>query len=231
MGRPPNLCYFFCFAVFAAYLPRAAVAQLLVDQWSDSTAAIEQEFPVRYTLRHEIGSGIGYGEGFTRLEMLTPIVEPGGVSLLFADLQLFVDNSGSFGSNAGLGFRYYNAALDRVFGVYGYFDCRDTDHYILSADRIRRYQSRIPQRCEMAPSSIRFGGDIQLQLARFGAVSSKRPCLANQVGLTGLARQSHAVAKPCGPLDAGNQTGLRLRFTNILQAPDTDLTIQTAGSG
>jgi len=86
-------------------------------------------FPVRYTVRHDMGDGVGYQDSFTRLGMFLPIWESYGTQLLFTDVQPFLDNNGNFGSNVGLGYRYYDPLCDRVFGFYGYFDYRMTDEH------------------------------------------------------------------------------------------------------
>jgi len=86
-------------------------------------------YPVRYTVRHDIGQGIGYQDSFTRLGIFLPIWENNGTALLFTDVQPLLDNLGNFGSNVGLGFRYFDPLSERVFGVYGYFDYRNTDEH------------------------------------------------------------------------------------------------------
>lgn len=85
-------------------------------------------YHLRYTVRHDIGNGLGYEDSFTRLGVFLPLWEEGNQRLWFADLQPFVDNKGNFGANAGGGYRIYSSTLDRVFGAYAYFDYRETDY-------------------------------------------------------------------------------------------------------
>jgi hypothetical protein len=109
--------------------PPAAQAQQGIEPIRDSVIAAQGDggFPVRYTLRHDVGPGIGYDDSFTTLGMFIPLWEPGDSSLLFCDRQPIVDDNGNFASNAGVGYRLYSGMLDRVFGIYGYFDYRDTE--------------------------------------------------------------------------------------------------------
>ena len=95
----------------------------LLDDFPSGTHLDEfGDWAKRYTLRHDAGSGIGYQNSFTRVNMFIPILEESYHHLLFADITPFVDNVGNFGLNAGGGVRYYSENLGRVFGVYGHFD-------------------------------------------------------------------------------------------------------------
>jgi len=84
-------------------------------------------YPVRYSLRYYAGSMPGIDDGMTQLGMFIPLGEIAGDSLLFCDLQPVIDNGGNWGSNLGLGFRFYEPGMERVFGLYGYIDYRRTD--------------------------------------------------------------------------------------------------------
>ncbi|MCU0871842.1 MAG: right-handed parallel beta-helix repeat-containing protein [Pirellulaceae bacterium] len=85
--------------------------------------------PIRYTLRHFAGQAPGYDTGVTRFELFVPLAEYDGSNLLFCDLQPMLYNDGNWGSNLGLGYRWYSPAFDRVFGLYGYFDYRQTTYH------------------------------------------------------------------------------------------------------
>lgn len=102
-----------------------SVGQTIQLPFVDSGAG----YPVRYTVRHDIGDGIGYEDSFTRLGIFLPLHERNGTTLLFTDVQPLLDNHGNFGSNIGLGYRYYDPLSERVFGIYGYFDYRNTDDH------------------------------------------------------------------------------------------------------
>jgi len=85
--------------------------------------------PIRYTLRHFAGEAPGYDTGLTRFELFIPLMETDASNLLFCDLQPLIDNHGNWGSNLGLGYRWYSPTLDRVFGAYAYYDYRETDYH------------------------------------------------------------------------------------------------------
>ena len=65
----------------------------------------------------------------TRFELFIPLAELDGSNLLFCDLQPMIYNDGNWGSNLGLGFRWHSPTFDRVFGLYGYFDYRETTYH------------------------------------------------------------------------------------------------------
>lgn len=110
-----------CVLAFSA----VSEGQYLVFPTAESGAG----YPVRYTVRHDVGNGVGYQDSFTRLGMFLPLWENDGTTLLFTDVQPLLDNRGNFGSNIGLGFRYFDPLSERVFGFYGYFDYRNTDEH------------------------------------------------------------------------------------------------------
>ncbi len=123
--------HFWLAAWFAACSLQHAAAQQVVqpDQPSLTAESGQVGCPIRYTLRHFAGQAPGYDTGVTRFELFVPLAEYDGSSLLFCDLQPMIYNDGNWGSNLGLGFRWYNPAFDRVFGLYGYFDYRETSYH------------------------------------------------------------------------------------------------------
>ena len=114
----------------ACSLPPAAAQQVVPYGAPSMTAESEQVgCPIRYTLRHFAGQAPGYDTGVTRFELFVPLAEYDGSNLLFCDLQPMLYNDGNWGSNLGLGYRWYSPAFDRVFGLYGYFDYRQTTYH------------------------------------------------------------------------------------------------------
>jgi hypothetical protein len=85
------------------------------------------EYVPRAGIGYETGRGIGYPNGYGRLEGMIPLLEDSGRLLLFSDLRLLIDNDAQTGSNLGFGCRYYTPKLDRTFGVALYYDLRETD--------------------------------------------------------------------------------------------------------
>lgn len=130
--RQPFLWVCFWLSVgFATCVRDRAAAQsaTLGDDPTLTASAAPAGCPIRYTLRHFAGEAPGYDTGLTRFELFIPLVETDSTNLLFCDLQPLIDNDGNWGSNLGLGYRWYSPTLDRVFGAYGYFDYRETDYH------------------------------------------------------------------------------------------------------
>lgn len=115
--------------IWLSYCAAPAAAQELFAPPANPAALPADPYghPIRFTLRHEIGRRIGYDDGMTTLGMFIPLGEIEGDSLLFCDLQPMFYNDGTFGSNLGLGFRVLGPSLDRVYGMYAYYDYRQTD--------------------------------------------------------------------------------------------------------
>lgn len=86
--------------------------------------------PIRITARHIEEGGIGYTQGYTTLEGFISCSDPSKNNWLpFLDLRGHVFNNGKMAANAGLGIRYLNS--NRIWGMSGYYDYRDTyrSHY------------------------------------------------------------------------------------------------------
>jgi trimeric autotransporter adhesin len=82
--------------------------------------------PMRMTVRHIEGKGVGYNQGYTTLEGFFTPSEPWKNSWMpFLDLRGHVFNSGQAAANAGVGVRYL---ASRVWGVNTYYDYRKTEH-------------------------------------------------------------------------------------------------------
>ena len=66
--------------------------------------------------------GLGYSGNYYRLNSLIPWHLVPNQSLLFADLSASVNEDGDPIFNFGGGYREYNEASNRIFGINGYFD-------------------------------------------------------------------------------------------------------------
>lgn len=80
----------------------------------------------RYGLGYTAGDGVGFNGGFGTLEWMTPINGDGEWDLLFGDVRFNILNDASIASNVGLGYRWYDLGLNRIFGVNAFWDWRDT---------------------------------------------------------------------------------------------------------
>ena len=74
-----------------------------------------------FDVRHVIGDGVGYQNSYSQIGAFTPIWLTDD-TFIAPNTRLIVTNSTQTGVNTGLVGRTYVNSLDRVFGVYGYYD-------------------------------------------------------------------------------------------------------------
>ncbi|WP_417749430.1 beta strand repeat-containing protein [Rosistilla oblonga] len=88
-----------------------------------------QQFGARYGLGHVAGEGVGLDDGYTRIGAFVPLMQPSSDVLFFTDthLLLYNEQTEAKGGNLGGGVRYFDAAMNRIFGGYTYYDYRDRD--------------------------------------------------------------------------------------------------------
>ncbi|HVJ80627.1 MAG TPA: inverse autotransporter beta domain-containing protein, partial [Planctomycetia bacterium] len=77
-------------------------------------------------MTHLAGQGIGFRDPFTSTEAWVPLQVGDENQLLFADMRVIVNNASKLGANMGVGFRRFVPAQERVWGVNGYYDYRDS---------------------------------------------------------------------------------------------------------
>ena len=109
-------------------LASAVSAQTAVDPSSDAGIATVQNYSgsgllsgTYFDIRHLTGDGVGYRNSYSQIGTFTPfwINED---SFIAPNSRLIITNSTQVGVNAGLVGRRYVDSLDRIFGVYGYYD-------------------------------------------------------------------------------------------------------------
>ena len=82
--------------------------------------------PMRVTMRHIEGNGVGYNQGYSTLEGFFTLPDSANKSWVpFLDLRGHMFNNGKPAANAGLGLRYVGS---RVWGANAYYDYRKTNH-------------------------------------------------------------------------------------------------------
>ncbi len=82
--------------------------------------------PMRVTMRHIEGNGVGYDQGYSTLEgFFTLPCSLNGSWIPFLDVRGHIFNNGKPAANAGLGLRY---AASRIWGINTYYDYRKTSH-------------------------------------------------------------------------------------------------------
>lgn len=93
-----------------------------------STHAQAQDLGTRFGMGHVAGQEVGLDDGYTRIGAFVPLMQRENL-LLFSDTQLLLYNeqTEAKGGNLGGGMRYFDAAMDRIFGGYTYYDYRDRE--------------------------------------------------------------------------------------------------------
>ncbi len=84
------------------------------------------KFSPRVNIGHFLGQGFGYRSNFTTANVWVPLQIGDPNDLAFADLRGIVDNHSRLGANLGMGFRRLNPNTNRIWGLYGYYDYRDS---------------------------------------------------------------------------------------------------------
>ena len=117
------------------YLAGAVSAQTAVDPTGSSgiastsgTATVQQDMSgggvlngTYFDIRHVIGDGVGYQNSYSQIGAFTPFWFEED-TMIAPNARLIVTNSTQTGVNAGLVARRYVEGLDRLFGVYSYYD-------------------------------------------------------------------------------------------------------------
>jgi len=85
-----------------------------------------EAYVVRSGLGHSIGDGVGYDDGFSSFSNFIPLIEEADRRLLFADVHLLMNNHAAFGGNIGVGHRIYDADANRTWGIFAWYDFRET---------------------------------------------------------------------------------------------------------
>jgi hypothetical protein len=81
----------------------------------------------RIGVQHDFGDGVGWQDGFTKLDTWLPLWQSPGRAVAFTDLRgVVVDDSRIWEANAGIGGRWYSDEWARIFGINSYYDFRDT---------------------------------------------------------------------------------------------------------
>jgi len=97
------------------------------DALGPGSGAQLTRFMPRVSVSYLAGKNLGVlGDGFSAFEAWVPLQVGDEHELMFADMRGLVDNYSHIGANLGLGYRFYNKEKDRVCGIYGYYDYRDT---------------------------------------------------------------------------------------------------------
>ena len=82
----------------------------------------------RFSIRHDVGDGVGYHHGFTYLEGFIPLQQGPGQNVLFGDVRVVNFTDDRFWEfNAGLGWRQFDADANRIYGFNVFYDGRHTN--------------------------------------------------------------------------------------------------------
>jgi len=102
------------FALIAA--AESAAAQDAPDPWL-----------TRFSARHVAGGGVGHTSGFSSLDWFLPLSAESDSTMWFGDFRGLMFNDGEFGSNAGSGYRWFVDDQNRIYGINGYWDTRNSN--------------------------------------------------------------------------------------------------------
>jgi hypothetical protein len=83
-------------------------------------------YVVRTGLGHSFGDGVGYDGGFSSYSNFIPLIEEPDRWLLFADVHLLMNNQAAVGGNIGYGQRIYDDQSNRTWGLFAWYDFRET---------------------------------------------------------------------------------------------------------
>jgi hypothetical protein len=87
------------------------------------------EFPARWSVRHDVGDGVGFTRGFTYVEGFIPLWQPAASELVFGDARVVnFDDADRWEFNVGAGYRLHAVGKDAVLGFNGFYDGRHTDN-------------------------------------------------------------------------------------------------------
>ena len=110
------------------YMASAVSAQTELDPISSSGTASVTNYGgggllngTYFDVRHVIGDGVGYQNSYSQIGAFTPLWINED-AFIAPNVRMIVTNSTQIGVNAGAVARQYVDSLDRIFGVYGYYD-------------------------------------------------------------------------------------------------------------
>lgn len=89
----------------------------------------QEPWITRLSVRHTVGDGVGYSNGFTSLDWFLPLLPDGDDSIWFADLRVLVSTDREFSSNVGTGYRWYLPEQNRIIGLNAFWDTRQLDDF------------------------------------------------------------------------------------------------------
>lgn len=81
----------------------------------------------RFGLAYDGGDGVGFRDGLTAFEFMTPLRGDQVWDNLFLDGRFSVLNNATTAANVGIGYRWYNRDQNRIYGLNAFFDFRQTD--------------------------------------------------------------------------------------------------------
>lgn len=109
-------------------LASAVSAQTAVDPSSSAGVASVQNYSgstllqgTYFDVRHLTGDGVGYTNSYSQIGAFTPFWINDD-TIIAPNVRLIITNSTQIGVNGGLVGRRYVEGLDRIFGLYGYYD-------------------------------------------------------------------------------------------------------------
>lgn len=101
-----------------------------------SETAEAQDAPAPYltriSARHVAGDGVGYTSGYSSLDWFLPLSAESDSTMWFGDFRGLIFNDGEFGSNVGTGYRWFAEDQNRIYGINGYWDTRNSNSLLFN---------------------------------------------------------------------------------------------------
>lgn len=82
----------------------------------------------RFGLGYTGGDGVGYNGGYGTFEWMTPIHGDNDFDILFGEAHVNLLNDATVSSNLGIVYRWYDLPRNRIWGLNGFWDYRDSGH-------------------------------------------------------------------------------------------------------
>ena len=79
----------------------------------------------RFSARHVAGAGVGHTNSYSSLDWFLPLSAESDSTMWFGDFRGMIFNDAEFGSNVGIGYRWFLEDENRICGINGYWDTRN----------------------------------------------------------------------------------------------------------
>ena len=89
-------------------------------------------YMTRLSARHVSGAGVGHTMGYSSLDWFLPLSAESDSTMWFGDFRGLIFNDAEFGSNVGTGYRWFVEDQNRIYGINGYWDTRNSNSLLFN---------------------------------------------------------------------------------------------------